>query len=143
MPQDLSGTVIALDIGARRIGVAIAAQGARLARPLTTLLNTGTILLDIQQLVRVHHASMVCVGLPRGLDGQETQQTRAVQDFAADLQQTLGLSIHFQDEAVTSRQAEAELQARRKPYVKGDIDALAATYILEDFLRDHKEVLAA
>ncbi|HSX07598.1 MAG TPA: Holliday junction resolvase RuvX [Candidatus Saccharimonadales bacterium] len=142
MAQDPS-TVIALDVGARRIGVAIATQGARLARPLTTLLNTETILSDIQQLIQAQHASMICVGLPRGLDGQETQQTRTVQAFAAELQQTLSLPINFQDEAVTSRQAEAELQARGKPYAKGDIDALAATYILEDFLRDHKEVLAA
>jgi RNase H-fold protein (predicted Holliday junction resolvase) len=43
------------------------------------------------------------------------------------------------DEAVTSTRAEAELQSRRKPYAKEDIDMLSAVYILEDFLREHPE----
>jgi RNase H-fold protein (predicted Holliday junction resolvase) len=42
----------------------------------------------------------------------------------------------MQDEAATSRQAESELQARGKPYSKEDIDALSATYILEDFISE-------
>jgi RNase H-fold protein (predicted Holliday junction resolvase) len=48
----------------------------------------------------------------------------------------------MQDEAVTSKRAEAELEARGKPYQRGDIDALAATYILEDFLAGHREPAA-
>jgi putative Holliday junction resolvase len=82
------------------------------------------------------------IGLPRGLDGQETAQTRAVREFAEQLKPAVQLPYYWQDEAVTSRQAEEELKSRGKPYQKGDIDALSATYILEDFLRDHPELTA-
>jgi RNase H-fold protein (predicted Holliday junction resolvase) len=53
------------------------------------------------------------------------------------LGQKLPLPISWQDEAVTSVRAEEELRARGKPYVREDIDALAATYILEDYLHEH------
>ncbi len=134
-------TILALDVGAKRIGVAIASAGARLAHPLTTLDHGPDVLQQLQELVAAEHARALVIGLPRGLDGQHTGQTAAVEAFAAQLKPVVGVPLHWQDEAVTSRQAEAELQERGKPYAKGDIDALSATYILEDFLRDHPEEL--
>jgi len=128
-----------LDIGAKRIGVAVADVQARLPRPLTTLENNGEIQGQIAQLVNDHQALVLVMGLPRGLEGQETAQTAAVRDFADALRPSLpaGLQLHWQDEALTSVKAEEELVPRGKPFKKGDIDALSATYILEDFLRDH------
>ncbi|HKR81570.1 MAG TPA: Holliday junction resolvase RuvX [Candidatus Saccharimonadales bacterium] len=139
--QDSSSSVMSLDVGGSRIGVALANVVARIASPLTTLDALQTTWVDIARLVEQHRVVALCVGLPRGLDGQETDQTRTVRAFADELQKKIYVHVYLQDEAVTSRQAEAELQARGKPYVKGDIDALAATYILEDFLRDHPEAL--
>ncbi len=142
MLQDPKASVMALDVGGRRIGVAIASVAARIAHPLTTL-NTGeTTLQDIKKLIETESVAALCVGLPRGLDGQQTQQTGVIQAFVEALKKAVDIPVYLQDEAVTSRQAEAELQARGKPYVKGDIDALAATYILEDFLHDHTEIYA-
>jgi len=132
-------SLIALDVGEKRIGVAIAGAAARLPRPLTTLTNGPDIFAKLQTLVAEEHAMLLVVGLPRNLHGDSTPQTATVEAFAASLQQAVGLPLHWQDEAVTSRQAEAELQARGKPYAKGDIDALSAVYILEDFLRDNPE----
>lgn len=134
---------MALDVGGRRIGVALANSMARIPSPLTTLDAPMTTAQSIQNLIEQHTVVALCVGLPRGLDGQETDQTRAIRAFVEDLKRTVTIPVYLQDEAVTSRQAEAELQARGKPYVKGDIDALAATYILEDFLRDHSEGFAS
>lgn len=124
---------LALDVGSKRIGVAIAQHEAKLPRPLCTLDAESDVLAQLRQLISDESIGTLVVGLPRGLDGQETAQTRAVQVFAASLAE-FGLPVHMQDEALTSRQAEAELQARGGSYAKGDIDALAATYILEDFL---------
>ena len=138
--QDPHSTLMALDVGERRIGVAIATASVRLAAPLTTLLRTETIMEDIEALAAEHNTKVLVVGLPRGLDGQHTAQTMAVEEFKAALEQYFPGPVFWQDEAVTSRQAEEELQARRKPYKKEDIDALSATYILDDFLRDHPEV---
>jgi putative Holliday junction resolvase len=132
---------LALDIGERRIGVASANLDVRFAYPLTTLEQPETFIDDIIALCRRHDAAWLVLGLPRGLDSQPTAQTARVQAFgqllatrlaAANLQ----VSLHFTDEALTSVKAEAELRSRRKPYHKIDIDALAATYILEDFLHN-------
>ncbi len=140
--QNPSASIIALDVGAQRIGVARASSFARLASPLTTLQNTDTIMQDIVTLLDDEQAAAIVVGRPRGMQGQETAQTRTIFAFADGLKKLLDIPLFMQDEAVTSHKAEEELKKRGKPYAKGDIDALAATYILEDFLREHPEDLS-
>lgn len=136
-------TILALDVGAQRIGVATANVIARIASPLVTIPNNESIANTIQRLIAENDVEMLVVGLPRGLDGQETAQTRTVRDFVSSLQQTIGdFPMQFQDEALTSRKAEEELEARGKPYQKGDIDALAATYILDDYLQENAGAIA-
>jgi putative Holliday junction resolvase len=130
-----SSSILALDVGHKRIGVAIADAIARLPRPLTTIEVDENVLKKIADLAAENNANELVVGLPRGMEGQSTEQTKYSEDFVRRLKQKTGLLVHMQDEAVTSAQAEEELRQRGKPYVKGDIDALAATYILEDFLR--------
>lgn len=132
--QTSVATILALDVGAQRIGVARANSIARIASPLTTLQHGEQIFDDIAQLLRQEKADELVVGLPRGLEGQETDQTRYVRQFVTDLQQHITVPVHLQDEALTSVKAEKELEARKKPFAKGDIDALAATYILSDYL---------
>ena len=131
------GTIVALDVGAVRVGVALASTVARIAHPNGALKRDATTISELQKLCRREGAVQIVVGLPRGLSGQETPQTAAVRAFGEELAKALLLPLHWQDEAVTSVQAEAELRARGKPYAKGDIDALAAAYILEDYLHDH------
>lgn len=127
--------VLALDVGSSRIGVAVASLEARLPRPLTTLSRADDNLFDeLASLIASENAVSLVVGLPRGLDGQTTEQTLATEEFVQELKQQVSLPVDMQDEAVTSRQAEAELEARGKPYRREDIDALAATYILQDWL---------
>lgn len=135
-------SVLALDVGAKRVGVAIASTIARLPRPLITLQQDGTLFEAIKNLIEVESVSAIVVGYPRGMQGQHTAQTDTIEGFTAELRQHVALPIHFQDEALTSKHAEAELQARGKLYDKGDIDALAATYILDDFLLEHTEMSA-
>lgn len=127
-------TVLALDVGGKRVGVAVASQAARLPRPLVTLEQGSGFFEALTTVIQDEDAGTLVVGLPRGLDGQRTAQTEAVETFAERLREKLELPVHLQDEAVTSKQAEAELEARGKPYERGDIDALAATYILQDWL---------
>lgn len=145
--------ILALDVGARRIGVALARRETGLASTYRTLLNDETIWDQLRQIIDQEEVGAVVLGLPRGLEGQETAQTRAVQEFGALLEQKLGLPIAWQDEAVTSVQAEEELRAagRRynplrtghytvKRYNKEMIDAQAAAIILQDYLDNHKEL---
>lgn len=129
-------SILALDVGDRRIGVAVANAQARIASPLTTLIRGESTTHDIQALIDEHDAMALVVGLPRGLDGQHTKQTVAVEEFKSSLEHSLTVPVYWQDEALTSRQAESELKSRGRAYKKEDIDALSATYILEDFMRD-------
>jgi putative Holliday junction resolvase len=115
---------------------------ARIASPLVTIeqaADRADTLEQLARLVRKEGATQLVIGLPRGLNGQRTQQTAVVEEFGESVAQKLQLPITWQDEAVTSQKAEAELQSRGKPYAKGDIDALSAVYILEDYLRDNPE----
>lgn len=131
-----SKNFMALDVGAARIGVAVAQSVARLPRPLTTLSNDSDVLDTIADLVRNQEVGQLVIGLPRGLEGQETEQTKAVRAFGEKLRAKLSVDLRWQDEAVTSVQAENELQQARKAYTKSDIDARAAVLILEDFLKE-------
>jgi len=137
-------SILGLDVGDRRVGVAAATLEAGLARPLTTLQQDEGFPAALEQIVKSENAEALVVGLPRGLDGQVTAQTQAAETFANGLRERYAdLTVYLQDEAVTSKKAEAELQARGKPYQRGDIDALAATYILEDWLAERRQKEAA
>ena len=80
-----SNNILALDVGERRIGVARASLIARLPEPLKTLQNSTAIADDIQTLVLNEDAAAVVVGLPLGMQGQETEQTRTIRDFVKRL----------------------------------------------------------
>lgn len=138
MPATPNSTdsTIALDVGEARIGLAIARSGTRFPVPLTTLKNDSAFTDKLQEIIARESVGQLVVGLPRGLDGQATGQTGYVRDFAATLGLTIKVPFAFQDEALTSKKAEAELRNRKKGYTKEDVDALSATYILEDYLQE-------
>jgi putative Holliday junction resolvase len=129
-------SVLALDVGERRIGVAVAKTDVKIASPLTTLHNSESIFEEISELIKEQQAVTIVVGLPLGMEGQETAQTRTIQRFVGELRGHIKLPMYWQDEALTSHKAEEELTSRGKPFAKGEVDALAATFILEDFLRE-------
>lgn len=127
-------SVLGLDVGGKRIGIAVVSLDARLPRPLVTLEWNDGFFTSLDKVIKDEEAGALVVGLPRNLEGEPTAQTESTNDFIGKLREHVGLPIHTQDEAMTSKKAEAELEARGKPYEKGDIDALAATYILQDWL---------
>jgi len=130
-------TILGLDVGTVRIGVAVARHDVRIAQPLTTLtVGESDSMERLAALAREQQAGMFVVGWPRGLQGQSTGQTHSTEAFAERLRQVSGLPVVLQDEALTSQRAETELQQRGKPFAKADVDALAATYILEDYLEN-------
>jgi putative Holliday junction resolvase len=128
--------ILALDVGSKRIGVAAAHVQARLPRPVTTLPNDENIFNAIMNIVSAEDAGIIVVGLPRGLNGQETQQTEYTRSFVRTLIEKTDMPIYFQDEAVTSRLAEEDLRRTGKAYDRADIDAQAATRILDDYLHE-------
>jgi putative Holliday junction resolvase len=128
-----SRTLISLDVGEKRIGVAIADDSVRIAVPFMTIETDGNEIATIAQLVLQQHAEILVIGYPRNQQGEVTAQTNYVENFAKQLED-LGPKLVFQDESLTSVIAEQRLVAQKKPYTKGDIDAHAAGIILQDYL---------
>ena len=138
------GRVAGLDVGNRRIGVAVSDVTGTLARPLAVLQTSGlegdAIDRAVAELARLAAeedglASLV-VGLPRRLDGSPNDLTPRVQAFAAALGARIGVPVILQDERLTSREAESRLALREKDWRarKKQIDAAAAAIILQDYL---------
>ena len=130
--------LIALDVGTKRIGVAKADSSVRIAVPYAAVEVDGSEFQKIASLARAWDIKSFVLGMPRNAQGEETEQSRYVRQFAEKLKKSIpGAKICFQDESLTSVEAEKRLKNRKKGYKKGDIDSEAATIILQDFLEQH------
>jgi putative Holliday junction resolvase len=129
---------MALDVGGRRIGVALSDSTRVLATPLTTLRAEprARVLAEIAALVAQHEVAELVVGLPLTLNGQIGPQARLVQAFAEELSHALTAPIHLFDERLTSVAAERMMQdlGIKPERRKARIDEVAASIILQDFL---------
>lgn len=130
--------LIGLDVGTKRIGVAKADSNVRVAVPYSAVEVDGNEFDKIASLARAWDINCFVLGLPRNNSGEETKQSQVVRQFAAELKTAIpDAKICFQDESLTSVEAEKRLKKRKKSYKKGDIDSEAATIILQDFLEQH------
>lgn len=130
----MADRLLCLDVGERRIGVAVGDTGVRIAIPLKTIEVDGNEFQAILQTYLEEKAALIVVGYPRNQQGEPTQQTEYVEQFVEPLREHA--KIVFQDESLTSVQAEKRLIARKAPYTKGDIDAEAAAIILQDYMEE-------
>lgn len=120
---------LGIDYGAARVGLA-RAEDSGVATAWQTVAPS-----ELAETIRGGGPfDTIVVGLPRGLDGQETPQTLAVRRFTADVLEPLGTELVFQDEAATSSVAEERLRESGRDFTKADIDAEAAAIILQDWL---------
>ena len=126
-------SLICLDVGEKRIGVAVGNNAVRIAVPFETIEVDGHEIETILELVSKEDADIVVVGYPRNQSGEATAQTKYIEDFVSKLSD-IAEKIVFQDESLTSVIAEQRLISYRRPYSKGDIDAQAAAIILQDYL---------
>lgn len=136
--------IVGLDIGERRIGLAISDPTATLARPVGVLTRSGSdadaLRLVADEIARLaaeaDGVASVVVGLPRKLDGSPTEMTPRVHAFAEQLRAASGLPVLLQDERLSSREAESRLALGDKDWRsrKKKIDAAAAAIILQDYL---------
>lgn len=128
-----NGDILGFDYGSVRTGVARANLIARLPEPLQALDTKSGLWTQIDELVAEHRPLRLIVGLPRNMEGKETAQSKEVREFAGQLSTKTGLEVVFQDESLTSVEAEKSLETRGK-YEKGDVDMFAAAAILDDYL---------
>jgi putative pre-16S rRNA nuclease len=142
VPRFSSSRVLALDVGRRRIGLAISDVSRTLARPLATLKIGGgeAVALVAREIERLSleedGLSEIVVGMPVHLDGSPGEQTAYVGAFVAELRTRTSIPIALEDERLTSREAESRLALREPDWRKrkGRLDAAAAAVILQDYL---------
>ena len=129
---------MALDVGERRIGVAVGDESGTIATPLGTVKRGRDEVAEIGRLIEEWAVDRLVVGLPTGLSGREGPQAARVRAYVADLEAALepGLPIDYWDERLTTAIAERSLieagvrRARRRDRV----DAVAAAVILQGYL---------
>ena len=132
----MSKSYVALDIGEKRIGVALARDDVKIAMAYDTLNVDGGEVQAIAEIIVREKADVLVVGYPRNQAGEPTKQTEFVERFIEQLRDIVS-KIVFQDESLTSVKAEEILNARNQPYAKGEVDTLAASLILQDYLETH------
>ena len=135
---------VGLDIGERRIGVAVSDATGTLARPLGVLrpagLDVDALDIVVREVARLageeDGVGAIVIGLPRRLDGTPTEMTPRVEQFARALGAKTSLPVALQDERLSSREAESRLALRDKDWRsrKAKLDAAAAAIILQDYL---------
>ena len=137
---------LGIDYGERRIGLALSDATGLLASPWKKVLSDGDVAAAATRIAREIKAlqdepdglGAIVLGLPRRLSGEPNDQTSRVQKFAALLVTQTTIPITFQDERLTSHEADELLAGRERDWRrrKQQVDAMAAALILQDFL-DH------
>ena len=132
-----------IDVGTRRIGLAISDVTRTLARPLKTIEIAGSddgVARVADEVTRAagddDGLSTIVVGLPVRLDGSPNEQTTRVAEFVAALKQRTGIAVVTADERLSSVEAESRMAGRTKNWRdrKKKLDAAAAAVILQDYL---------
>lgn len=127
---------LAIDYGLKRTGLAVCDADETLASPLVVLTGQGGLIEKIRQAVADQAVDAIVFGLPLNMDGTEGGQAKKVRDFAAELTKQIDLPLFFQDERLSSFDAEKKLAAlgitRKKK--KKHLDAIAAAAILQAFI---------
>lgn len=135
--------ILALDVGDRRVGVAVSDESGLIATPLTVVRRASKVedFARIAQLVREHGVGALVVGHPLNVDGSSGSQAQRVERYAEALDQVLrseGLGLQFilWDEYLSTQQAQAAMIASRRKAKdrRARIDAVAAAVILQDYL---------
>ena len=136
--------IVGLDVGERRIGVAVSDATRLLARPVGVLqvrgLDAAAVTVAAGEVARLaaedDGVAGVVVGLPRRLDGSANALTPLVERFIAALRAATGLAVAGQDERLSSHEADSRLALREKDWRvrKKQLDAAAAAIILQDYL---------
>jgi len=134
--------IAALDIGKRRIGIAIADDDGLAVHPLGALERRSLVrdLAMIRERLAEFEVTHVVVGLPLNMDGSAGPAARAAEAFANRLREATGLPVDLFDERLTSFEAEERLKqlSGRRARDKGTIDAVAASIILEGWFNHRR-----
>ena len=143
LPNDLlqptaPGRILALDVGKRRIGLAVSDESGVSARGIETLHRTRIRqdLADLREVCTKWNIQTLLIGKPLHMSGDESRQSEYTREFAERLGKHLGLPLVYWDERLTSKEAERMLRAAGASLEqkKASVDRLSAVLLLESYL---------
>lgn len=125
-----------LDVGARRVGVAVSDELGMIASPVTSVDLKREGVAGLRALIDQYRPRKLVVGLPTSMRGTEGAQAAETRSFARELQEQTGLAVTYWDERLTTALAERALVAtgHRRRARKERVDAVAAALILQSYL---------
>ncbi|MBD0370822.1 MAG: Holliday junction resolvase RuvX [Pyrinomonadaceae bacterium] len=130
--------LLSLDLGRKRVGVAVSDEQWLAVRPLKALPRTSwkKLLHAVSEIARSFDAQALVLGLPLRLDGTEGSEAEEARRLARNFRLSLQIPVLLQDERLTSREAEAELLSEGIAHenLRAQVDSRAAAIILEDFI---------
>lgn len=128
--------LLGLDIGSKRIGVAVSDEMGMIASPVKTIDAQSDVAAELRVLIATYKATRLIVGLPVGMSGREGPQATDVRKVADKLGRDLDIEIVYSDERLSSAVANQALigQGKRRDKRKQHIDSMAAAVILQGYL---------
>jgi len=134
------GRMLGLDIGERRIGVAISDELGTIASPVGMIPRAGDVASEVRSLIAKYNAVRLVAGLPIGLSGREGPQAVAVRVFTDALAAEIDVPLDYWDERLSTAAAERSLieGGTRRNKRKSRIDAVAAAVILQGYLDNQR-----
>lgn len=129
---------LGLDVGNKRVGVAVGSSEGRIATPLTVIqrANIERDIAALSKLIQEYDVEQLVVGLPRNTNNTESDQEKLTRGYIAEIEPALGLPVVFHDERYSTATAMQQQQARGLNEKRGrpTLDANAAAVILQEFL---------
>jgi putative Holliday junction resolvase len=133
-----TGRLLALDLGARRVGVAVSDELQITVNPLPAIERRSwkDLLRRVASVIESYDAQGLVIGLPLSLDGAEGSAAQAARITAEKFQRSLTVPVYLQDERLTTFAATAQLRAagRSPSQIEQQVDSESATLILRDFI---------
>jgi putative holliday junction resolvase len=136
--------ILGIDFGDRRIGVAMCDPEQILASPVITIIRDDDeqAIGEIKSIIDKNKIGLIVMGIPYSLSGNESTQTARTRDFAGKLESATGLQVAFQDERLSSWEAQRLIsstgQKKDKNRPKGALDSAVAAMLLQSYIDMHK-----
>ena len=134
------GRLLAIDYGTRRVGLALSDPLKMIASPYRTIINEGNskLIMEIERIIVTEDVEQTIIGLPLGMAGQITEQTKKVEEFADKLI-ARGIAIEYEDERWSSVAAKRSMKEQNisSGYNKELVDQTAAAIFLQQYLDRH------
>jgi putative Holliday junction resolvase len=137
----IKGKILGIDYGDVRIGIAVSDVDQTIAfgRKAIKNLSYKQVIEEIVKICKEEKIVQIIIGLPLGLDGRKTDQTKKVEFFVSKLKEHLDIPINYQDERLTTKESNGilttlKIRRKEKKFKKQQKDIIAASLILQNYL---------